>query len=528
MYLRANLPVIVFSALAVVSFPTTASVPLQLKYQVLNSELWSQPNTLTFHLYAAADDATPIASQTFNRGEWSIDPAWHARGSDAAAVIHFSADFTQSDDLQDGKPVWMEMEADGVLVGERMLRAPILPNIFAAGAIEANGIVETHTGFMFPDTTLQTTAADTTVLQARVTGTCSPGSSIRVVNADGTVSCEPDDNSGGDITAVIAGNGLSGGATTGPADLSVSIPLDLGAAIAPDPLINPDGHILRVVNTGSGIAVKGISSGSGNFGVLGSKGYGVIGHSDSGGGVVGESASSRGVQGYSTSSYGGFFWSGNDDLDLALGGANGRINTDPANQHSNLYLSSNNDVIIKLDNDGGEDGVFRIKSSGGADVMTVDEAGTTSTKILEITGGADISERFAISNTDSLAQPLPGMVVSIDPTRPGELMISQQPYDTRVAGIVSGAGGINPGMLMGQQGSVADGAYPVALSGRVYCWADSSHGVIQPGSLLTTSSTPGHAMAVKHHGGAQGAVLGKAMSTLEQGRGLVLVLVGLQ
>jgi hypothetical protein len=83
-------------------------------------------------------------------------------------------------------------------------------------------------------------------------------------------------------------------------------------------------------------------------------------------------------------------------------------------------------------------------------------------------------------------------------------------------------------MLMGQEGSVADGAYPVALTGRVYCWADASNGPIAPGDLLTTSDTPGHAMKVTDYERAQGAVLGKAMSTLDEGQGLVLVLVTLQ
>ncbi len=125
-------------------------------------------------------------------------------------------------------------------------------------------------------------------------------------------------------------------------------------------------------------------------------------------------------------------------------------------------------------------------------------------------------------------QPSAGMVVSIDPERPGDLVVSGKGYDRRVAGIISGAGGVNLGMLMGQEGSDADGKNPVALTGRVYCWADASKGPIQPGDLLTTSDTPGHAMKVMDYTRAQGAILGKAMSSLESGRGLVLVLVTLQ
>ena len=72
------------------------------------------------------------------------------------------------------------------------------------------------------------------------------------------------------------------------------------------------------------------------------------------------------------------------------------------------------------------------------------------------------------------------------------------------------------------------GGLPVALSGRVYCWADASYGPIQPGDLLTTSDTPGHAMKVSAYERAQGAIIGKAMSSLDEGQGLILVLVTLQ
>jgi hypothetical protein len=57
---------------------------------------------------------------------------------------------------------------------------------------------------------------------------------------------------------------------------------------------------------------------------------------------------------------------------------------------------------------------------------------------------------------------------------------------------------------------------------------DASHGAICPGDLLTTSERPGHAMKVGESGRAQGAILGKAMTALKDGQGLVLVLVTLQ
>ena len=64
------------------------------------------------------------------------------------------------------------------------------------------------------------------------------------------------------------------------------------------------------------------------------------------------------------------------------------------------------------------------------------------------------------------------------------------------------------------------GDSPVALSGRAYAWADAAFGAIEPGDLLTTSATPGHAMRVGEPARAHGAVLGKAMTPLAEGRGL--------
>ena len=142
---------------------------------------------------------------------------------------------------------------------------------------------------------------------------------------------------------------------------------------------------------------------------------------------------------------------------------------------------------------------------------------------LAITGGGDIAEPF-----DSKGGDIPeGSVMVIDEAHPGHLKMSDQPYDTRVAGIVSGAGGVNPGLTLSQQG-VLEGRHNIALIGRVYARADATAHPIRPGDLLTTSSTPGHLMRATDRDRAQGAILGKAMTSLESGTGLVLVLVKLQ
>jgi hypothetical protein len=155
----------------------------------------------------------------------------------------------------------------------------------------------------------------------------------------------------------------------------------------------------------------------------------------------------------------------------------------------------------------------------------LDVAGAVRANVVQITG-ADFSEKFQVRHTQNKIEA--GMVVAIDPENPGKLVISAQAYNHRVAGIISGAGGINTGVLMGQPGTLADGDHAVALSGRVYVWAEASDGPIAPGDLLTTSNAPGLAMKVRDYRKAPGAVLGKAMTGLRQGRGLVLTLVTLQ
>lgn len=144
---------------------------------------------------------------------------------------------------------------------------------------------------------------------------------------------------------------------------------------------------------------------------------------------------------------------------------------------------------------------------------------------ITIEGGADLAEPFKMTaGKDEIPQ---GAVVVIDEQNPGHLKMSDQGYDTRVAGVVSGANGISPGIQMQQQG-VMEGGKNVALTGRVYVQADTSNGAIKPGDLLTTSTTPGHAMKVTDHARAAGAILGKAMTGLSEGKGMVLVLVTLQ
>ena len=228
-----------------------------------------------------------------------------------------------------------------------------------------------------------------------------------------------------------------------------------------------------------------------------------------------------------------------------------RIYDDDVNEVVDLQVSSSGTPALSLEGgyiavkqedgdtgvtiEGDREGAPMIKigkSDGTASIILdgedSDGNGRIKTQVLEISGGMDLSESFHILTLNDASAPKPGMIVCIDAATPGHLLVSSKPYDRTVAGVMSGAGGVRPGMLMGQQGSPLNGKHPVALTGRVYCQADASNGPIQPGDLLTTSDTPGHAMKVTDHARAQGAIIGKAMSSLSDGAGLVLVLVSLQ
>jgi hypothetical protein len=67
----------------------------------------------------------------------------------------------------------------------------------------------------------------------------------------------------------------------------------------------------------------------------------------------------------------------------------------------------------------------------------------------------------------------------------------------------------------------------VAVVGKAWCLADAQATPIEVGDLLTTSERPGHAMAAREPSAAFGAVIGKALTPLGDGCGMVLVLVGL-
>ena len=67
------------------------------------------------------------------------------------------------------------------------------------------------------------------------------------------------------------------------------------------------------------------------------------------------------------------------------------------------------------------------------------------------------------------------------------------------------------------------GARNRVLSRRAYVRVDAACRAIPPGDFRTTSTMPGRAMKVTDHARAEGAILGKAMTGLKKGRGMMPV-----
>ena len=114
--------------------------------------------------------------------------------------------------------------------------------------------------------------------QQRVTATCAPGSSIRVINADGSVVCEVDDNSGGTVTSVGTGSGLTGGPITTSGTISIATGGVTSAHIADGTVGAVDvnsgqiqlrvtgncatGSAIRVVDQGGTVTCQSVGSGT--------------------------------------------------------------------------------------------------------------------------------------------------------------------------------------------------------------------------------------------------------------------------
>lgn len=241
------------------------------------------------------------------------------------------------------------------------------------------------------------------------------------------------------------------------------------------------------------------SAGTGVEGEAGGAGDGIRGTSKSGNGVLGIGNTGRGVAGFSNTLQGVF---GHSVSQAGVMGESDQFDGVSGTSHSPQHAG------VSGHNPGGMAGFF-----DGDVIVTGD---------IKLTDGNDIAENFLVSNTHSVS---PGSVMTLN--EDGSIQACNKSYDKKVAGVISGAGDYKPGLILGKA-ETKKGSLPIALMGKVFCWADADFGSIEVGDMLTTSSTKGHAMKAKDPFAAFGAVIGKALKPLSAGKGLIPVLVALQ
>ena len=229
------------------------------------------------------------------------------------------------------------------------------------------------------------------------------------------------------------------------------------------------------------------------------------GHNDTGTGVWGGSEGGRGVAGFSKTWQGVYGFS--DSQAGVVGESNGFDGVfGISHSREHAAVSGHNDR-------GGFAGFFDGKVTVVGTVTVTDDI---------VLSGADCAEDFPLEAGHT---PDPGAVMVIESE--GLLRECCDPYDTRVAGVIAGAGNCRPGLILGREAPDARRA-PLAMIGKVYCKVDASFGPITVGDMLTTSPTLGHAMKATDRSRAFGAIIGKALLPFSVGRGLVPILVAMQ
>lgn len=234
---------------------------------------------------------------------------------------------------------------------------------------------------------------------------------------------------------------------------------------------------------------------------------------------------------------------------LILDGSDGRLLFRDAERNM-VFLFRSEDAALRLgitgkpgelsvkdhdDNDaiwmGAEHALLHVGAEGNeGDIRVLDGDGEVRIHLDGASGdvklhGADCAEWFDVVDAEPAPEPGTLMVVG----EGGRLCESGRAYDRSVAGVVSGAGDLKPGVLLGDRPSQrGSDQVPLSVAGRTYCKADARSESIRAGDLLTTATTPGHAMRADDPRRAFGAVVGKALRPLDDGQGLVPIVVALQ
>ena len=206
----------------------------------------------------------------------------------------------------------------------------------------------------------------------------------------------------------------------------------------------------------------------------------------------------------------------------------------PSASHFSIYNRGDGNLTIANTSSSGQlntlgTPILSINQLGNV-VLSVSGAGITFpngvTQTVPYTGlacGGDFAESVDVTGVRTTYEP--GDLMVADPDNPGKFLKSAEPYSTLVSGIYS----TKPGELGRRQTTEkSPDEVPMAVVGIVPAKVSAENGPIKTGDLLVTSSTLGYAMKGTDRSRLIGAVVGKALGSLESGTGVIEVLVSLQ
>lgn len=228
---------------------------------------------------------------------------------------------------------------------------------------------------------------------------------------------------------------------------------------------------------------------------------------------------------------GGSFYSVTLDKNASWSNAGALVPSDPGSTSSTVLIPGaefdvpygnvgigTNSSAAKLEVNGN----VKLTANSGASIIFAD--GTTqSTAWAGTLGGGDYAE--SVNTFGDRKQYEPGDVLVLSEDNSADVVKSSNPYSTLVAGIYS----TKPGVLGRRQiGEKTQQEIPMAMVGIVPTKVCAENGPIKRGDLLVTSSTVGYAMKGTDPNRMFGAVVGKAIGSLDSGTGVIEVLVSLQ